>query len=108
MLLSPCDAEPHRPAEPEVDPLRKDELARKVADAFGVLGEWRLGPGWACLRTFAKDERFVIGPDPHVRGLYWVAALGGHGMTSAWAVGRLAAQVILGRRSPGPFDPSRF
>jgi D-arginine dehydrogenase len=108
MLLSPCDAEPHGPREPEVDPARRDELARKVAEAFGALGEWRLGPGWACLRTFASDERFVIGPDPHVRGLYWVGALGGHGMTSAWAVGRLAAQVILGRRAPGPFDPRRF
>jgi len=108
MLLSPCDAEPHRAVEPEVDPQRRDELARKVADVFGVLGEWRLGPGWACLRTFAEDERFVIGPDPAVRGLHWVGALGGHGMTSAYAVGRLAAQVILGRRSPGPFDPRRF
>jgi D-arginine dehydrogenase len=108
MLLSPCDAEPHRPAEPDVDPLRRDELARKVADAFGVLGEWRLGPGWACLRTFADDERFVIGPDPWVKGLHWVGALGGHGMTSSYAVGRLAAQVILGRRAPGAFDPRRF
>lgn len=108
MLLSPCDAEPHRAAEPEVDPGRRDELARKVEDVFGVLGEWRLGPGWACLRTFAQDERFVIGPDPQVRGLHWVGALGGHGMTSAYAVGRLAAQAILGRRSPGPFDPRRF
>lgn len=108
MLLSPCDAEPHEPAEPDVDPARREELARKVADAFGALGEWRLGPGWACLRTFAKDERFVIGPDPSVQGLFWVAALGGHGMTSAWAIGRLAAQAILGRRAGGPFDPRRF
>jgi D-arginine dehydrogenase len=108
MLLSPCDAEPHPPGEPEVDPARREELARKVADAFGALGEWRLGPGWACLRTFARDERFVIGPDPDVRGLFWVAALGGHGMTSAYAVGRLAAEVILGRRAPGPFDPRRL
>jgi len=36
MLLSPCDAEPHPAAEPEVDPARKDELASKIADAFGV------------------------------------------------------------------------
>jgi D-arginine dehydrogenase len=108
MLLSPCDAEPHRAVEPEVDPARRDELATKIADVFGALGEWRIGPGWACLRTFAPDERFVIGPDPKVRGLFWVAALGGHGMTSAWAVGRLAAQSILGRRAPGAFDPRRF
>jgi len=108
MLLSPCDAEPHPAAEPEVDPARKDELASKIADAFGVLGDWRVGPGWACLRTFARDERFVIGPDPVIQGLFWVGALGGHGMTSSWSIGRLAAQVILGRRAPGPFDPRRF
>ncbi len=108
MLLSPCDAEPHPPAEPGIDPARRDELARKVADVFGVLGEWRIGAGWACLRTFAADERFVIGPDPSVRGLFWVGALGGHGMTSAWAIGRLAALSILGRGAPGPFDPRRL
>jgi D-arginine dehydrogenase len=108
MLLSPCDAEPHAAAEPEVDPQRREELARKVDEVFGSLGEWRIGPGWACLRTFAEDERFLIGPDPRVRGLFWVGALGGHGMTTAWAVGRLAAQVILGRRAPGAFDPRRL
>lgn len=108
MLLSPCDAEPHPSADPEVDPRRRDELARKVLSVFGVLGEWQLGAGWACLRSFARDERFVIGPDPAVKGLFWVGGLGGNGMTSAYAVGRLAAQVILGRRAPGPFDPRRF
>jgi len=108
MLLSPCDTEPHPACDPEVDPARRDELARKMEETFGTLGEWRLGRGWACLRTFARDERFVIGADPRVRGLFWVAALGGHGVTSSWAVGRLAAQAILGRRAAGAFDPRRF
>ena len=50
----------------------------------------------------------MIGRDPQVSGLFWVAALGGHGLTTSWAVGRLAAQVYLGRKSPGVFDPARF
>lgn len=107
LLLSPCDVEPHPPRAPEVDPAQKDALARKVERAFGMLGEWSIGAGWACLRTFAADSRFVIGPDGKTRGLWWVAGLGGHGMTAAWAVGRHAAEVMLGRRQAGPFDPRR-
>jgi len=85
-----------------------DLLAEKLTAVFPAVGDWRVGPGWACLRTFASDERFVIGKDPHAPRLFWVAGLGGHGVTAAWAVGRLAAQVLLERADPGPFDPRRF
>jgi len=109
LLLSPCDTEPHAPGAPEVDPARRDELADKLDRVFGALGEWRLGGGWACLRTFARDGRFVIGHDPRVPGLFWVAGLGGHGVTASWSVGRLAAEVLLGvRHDAGPFDPARL
>jgi len=108
MLLSPCDAVTHPARPPEVDLLQKEALAEKLAGTFGALGEWRVGPGWACLRTFAPDERFLIGPDPTIGGLFWVAGLGGHGMTASWAVGRLAAECFLGRADPGSLDPRRF
>jgi glycine/D-amino acid oxidase-like deaminating enzyme len=108
VLLSPCDTDPHPPRSPDVDERCHDLLAAKLAAVFPDVGDWRVGPGWACLRTFADDERFVIGPDPQVPRLFWVAGLGGHGVTAAWAVGRLAADVLLGRASPGPFDPRRF
>ena len=108
MLLSPCDTELHPAAPPQVDPAQRDVLAERVQSAFGGLGEWSIGAGWACLRTFAPDERFVIGPDPGVGGLFWVTGLGGHGMTAAWAVGRLAARVYLARERNHAFDPARF
>ncbi|MHC4971339.1 MAG: NAD(P)/FAD-dependent oxidoreductase [Planctomycetota bacterium] len=108
VLLSPCDAEPHPAESPEVDERCHDLLAGKLAAVFPDVGDWRVGPGWACLRTFAADERFVIGPDPHAPRLFWVAGLGGHGVTAAWAVGRLAAALLLGRADAGPFDPRRF
>ena len=108
LLASPCDVDPHPPGDPVFDPAKRELLAARLAEKFAGLGDWRLGPGWACLRIFAPDNRFVIGRDPKIEGLFWVAALGGHGVTSSWAVGRLAAEVYLGRKSPGAFDPARF
>jgi D-arginine dehydrogenase len=108
LIFSPCDVETHPAVAPEVDPAQRDILAQKLDDAFGALGDWRIGPGWACLRTFAPDDRCVVGHDPQIEGLFWVAALGGHGVTTSWAVGDLAADVLLGTREPGPFDPARF
>ncbi|MGQ0612212.1 MAG: NAD(P)/FAD-dependent oxidoreductase [Planctomycetaceae bacterium] len=109
LLLSPCDESPHAAREPSIDLAVRDRLAAKLVRASGGAGRWRIGRGWASLRTFPADRRFVIGPDPEVLGLFWVAGLGGHGFTAAWAVGRHAARVLLQRTPPGgAFDPCRF
>jgi D-arginine dehydrogenase len=94
LLMSPCDATPHPPREPLVDSAVHDLLAEKTAQAFPALAAARVTSAWACLRTFARDERFVIGRDPEVGGLVWVAGLGGHGMTTSAAVGRLGAAAV--------------
>jgi D-arginine dehydrogenase len=94
LLMSPCDATPHPPREPVVDAAVQHLLAEKVARAFPALAAARVASAWACLRTFARDEHFVIGRDPDVEGFIWVAALGGHGMTTSPAVGRLGAAAV--------------
>jgi D-arginine dehydrogenase len=96
LLMSPCDATPHPVQPPVVDGAAERLLAQKVARAFPALASARIASAWACLRTFARDERFVIGRDPEVDGLVWVAALGGHGMTTSPAVGRLGAAAVVG------------
>lgn len=110
LLFSPCDATPQPAAEPAVDEKAKTLLAQKILAAFPDLADTAIVSGWACLRTFAHDEQFVIGPDPDVEGLFWVAGLGGHGMTTSWAVGRLAAATVLGDRlrEQVAFDPRRL
>lgn len=110
LLMSPCDATPHPPRAPLVDSAAERLLATKVARAFPLLAGARLTSAWACLRTFARDERFVIGRDPEVDGLIWVGALGGHGMTTSAAVGRLGAAAVLGERSDELtyFSPGRL
>lgn len=110
LLLSPCDATPHPPTEPATTEEAKVALAEKLARAFPQLADLALVRGWACLRTFAADERFVIGNDPQIHGFVWAAALGGHGMTTSAAVGRLAAAAVLGER-PNElawFSPARL
>lgn len=53
---------------------------------------------WACLLTFARDRRPLIGPDPEIPGLFHVSALGGFGVTCSAAIGELAAELLQGHR----------
>ena len=110
LLMSPCDATPHAPAPPVVDAAAEQLLADKIARAFPALLSARIVTAWACPRTFARDERFVIGRDLEVEGLVWVAGLGGHGMTTSAAVGRLGADAVLGETSEAlqHFSPGRL
>jgi len=109
LLLSACDEERFAPCEPPADPANRELLAAKAARAFPRLVDLPIMRSWAGLRTFPGDRRFVVGPDGTVPGLFWVAGLGGHGVTSAWEVGRLAAAAILRDEPPPPeLDPARL
>ena len=110
LLLSPCDETPSGPGIPAVDESTQDLLARKLSESFPQLLDVTVARSWAGLRTFAPDRMFVIGWDPQVEGFYWVAGLGGHGVTTSPAVGAMAAKELLsGKREIGsPFSPARF
>jgi len=115
LLMCACDQtawHDDQPTDPPVDPGAKDALAEKFDRAVPGLREVRPARGWAGLRILTPDDRFVIGADPRVPGFTWVAGLGGHGMTTACAVGALGALAALGRPLPevyrAAFDPVRF
>jgi glycine/D-amino acid oxidase-like deaminating enzyme len=85
-------------------------LAEKIQRFMPALSEVAVSRGWAGFRTLTPDGRFVIGWDPTIENFFWVAGLGGHGMTTSAAVGALAAQLLIGgpgKKSP-PFCPDRF
>jgi D-arginine dehydrogenase len=104
LLLSPCDESPHPAEPPAVDPAAAELLAQKLGDCAPTLADLPIRSSWACLRTFAADRRPVIGADPELSGLFHVAGLGGFGMGTSWAVGEVAAALVLG--TPVPFiDP---
>ncbi len=102
LLFSPCDQTEVAPEDGEwVDEEQFAVVAEKAAYWLPQRAEAGLAHAWSGMRTFADDERFVIGPDPRCRGLHWVAGLGGHGITCGPAVGRLAADWILDGAAQG-------
>lgn len=108
LLLSACDETKHFPGIPPADPEAPLGLYDKL-QRYPGLQNVSIRKTWACLRTMPDDGRFVIGWDPHLHGFFWVSGLGGHGVTASGAVGRLAADLILGReKEPLTVSPSRF
>ncbi len=101
MLLCACEIQDvdadERGADPEV-PLA---IAAKAERHLPDLGDAPLAHFWPGLRTLTEDDTPLVGVDPVLEGLFWIAGLGGHGMTVSAALGRVAAQLLLGE----PIDP---
>lgn len=67
----------------------------------------------ACLRSFPRDNRPVLGFDPNVQNLFWNAGWGGHGMTIALGmIAEISTTLTQGFRREteleNPFTPARF
>lgn len=96
LLLSCCDEVAAEPGDYREDPRVLDRLAEKIAETQPALGELSIQSAWVGQRVFAPDRRFVIGFDPRDDRVFHVAGLGGYGVTSSYAVGKLAAKLISG------------
>jgi D-arginine dehydrogenase len=101
LLLSCCDETVAEPGDYSEDPEMLLELAQKVETHQPGLGELAVARQWVGQRTFAPDRLFVIGFDPRHDKLLHVGGLGGHGVTSSFTVGRMAADLITGGRPQG-------
>lgn len=115
-LCSPCDeALQDAPIGPgSRGPLRPEAAAladQKLSQWLPALSGLRWRSGWQGLRTFAPDRHPYIGPEPGRPGLFWLSALGGHGVTGATAAGELLRDLVLGRSvdwvDVGAVDPGR-
>jgi D-arginine dehydrogenase len=100
VLVSPADETPSEPCDArpeEADVARAIERVNRAT----TLGIRSVVTAWAGLRTFAADRVPVMGYDPDVPGLFWLAGQGGYGIQTAPALARLAAGVLRGDVSPG-------
>jgi D-arginine dehydrogenase len=97
MLLCNCeihDVDPDRCLpEPEI----RSAIAQKVTRLMPGLADAGAAHFWCGIRTLTADGRFAIGPDPDVAGLFWVAGLGGAGMSCSAELGRIASELLQGR-----------
>lgn len=110
VLACPCDEQDWKAELPASDPAALELLSTKLARFAPLLADASVRRTWAGLRTFTPDRAPLIGADPEVRGLFWLAGLGGHGMTGGLAVGELLAAAVCGRAHPlaAALDPARF
>ncbi|HEY7164322.1 MAG TPA: FAD-dependent oxidoreductase [Candidatus Binatia bacterium] len=110
LLLCACDQSELPPGDPPVDPSMQEMLAEKIHRHIPGLASVSISKSWAGIRTLTSDGRFIIGWDPEVEGFFWVAGLGGHGVTTSSAVGSVASEMILGVSKPEfeAFSPARF
>lgn len=111
LLMCPCDEDevplPLSGQQPKTEPLAFEGLAESMRELAPGLIDHCLTRAWSGLRAFAPDRRFVLGWDPVNSNLFWVAGLGGHGMTTGLAVGRLAAELFQ-QRGEHELSPKRL
>lgn len=109
LLLGPCDEERSLPGVPGISHTARELLAEKLCSFCPSLANITIATEWAGLRTFAKDRRFVLGQDPTLKNFYWVAGLGGFGVTCSYMVGKSVAIEILNKELvQKEFRPDRF
>lgn len=101
LMISPVDQVPTEPQDVHPDDY---DLAVGI-DRFEQLVDMpvtRVDSRWAGLRTLTADDRPVVGPDPAVEDLFWLAGQGGFGIQTAPATAALLAAQILGKSAPPP------
>lgn len=97
LLVSACDLTDVAPEPLVPDPGVKLEVARKVARHLPDFADAGAAHFWPGLRTLTPDDTPLVGHDPRNPGLFWLAGLGGHGMSLSLGVGALAADLLLER-----------
>ncbi|HYE52467.1 MAG TPA: FAD-binding oxidoreductase [Azospirillaceae bacterium] len=117
ILASPADETPSPPCDAQPEELDIAICVDRIQQAADIPVR-RVERAWAGLRCFVSDRTPVIGFDTTAPNFFWLAALGGYGIQTAPAAGRLAAALALGGGvpaelaalglAPDPFSPARF
>jgi D-arginine dehydrogenase len=90
LLVSPADTTPVPPGDARPDDLDVAIAAARL-EAATTLVIRRVRHAWAGLRSAVPDDTPVVGEAPDAAGFIWAAALGGYGVQTAPATGRIVA-----------------
>ncbi|MDR9751441.1 FAD-binding oxidoreductase [Pseudomonas sp. SZMC_28357] len=98
-LGSPANADPVDPHDVQPEELDIAMGIYQIEEATTLIIR-RPTRTWAGLRSFVQDGDLVSGFDPHVPGLFWVAAQGGYGIQTSPAMGQASAALVRGEPLP--------
>jgi D-arginine dehydrogenase len=99
-LGSPADETPSPPCDAQPEEMDIAIAVERIETAT-TLKIRRIKNKWAGLRSFVADKNLVVGYDPVIEGLFWLAGQGGYGIQTGESAGRLAASLALGGGMPG-------
>lgn len=99
LLGSPANADPVAPHDVVAEELDVAIGIHRIEEAT-TLEIRRPRHTWAGLRSFVADGEPVCGFAEEVPGFFWAAALGGYGIQTSPAFGRLCASLALGQGVP--------
>ena len=99
ILASPCDEHASPPVDAQPEELDVAHAVDRMERAT-TLKISQINHRWAGLRSFMADRRPCVGKDSRAEGFIWLAGLGGFGMMTSEALGRLAASTALAEAAP--------
>jgi D-arginine dehydrogenase len=99
LLASPADQTPSPPCDAQPDELDIALCIDRIQRA-AELPVRRVVRAWAGLRSFVADRSPVVGYDPGIADLFWLAGQGGYGIQTAPAMAALAASLCHGTGVP--------
>lgn len=94
VMFSVCDETAVPPDDDSTDAAMADRVRAFCAEHFPRYAAIPFAQAWSGLRTFAADRALQLRWAPDAQNFYWIAGLGGHGVTCAASIGDEAAAVI--------------
>jgi D-arginine dehydrogenase len=107
LLASPADETPSPPCDAQAEEIDVATCIDRLETATR-LRVAAVKRKWAGLRCFVADRRPVLGPDPAIPGFHWAAALGGYGIMTSPATGRIVAAGVRGEDLPADLIAAGF
>ncbi len=110
-LSTHCDQRPAASDDFSPDEGQTLRFMESLLDVYPFLGNFTVSRYWACLRTFSFDTLPVVGIDPSIENLFWVAGWGGRGITISMEMVDVIRNVYQGGQEEekrNPYSPARF
>ncbi len=98
--------ERQRVLNPDPSPVVVKRIEERLPQRFPDLAGTKLAEAWAGMIDVTPDAVPYLGEDDRMPGLYYATGLSGHGFGIGPAVGRIMADLVLGR--PSGHDLNRF